>query len=140
MTAPEADAWTGRRLGPREACTTTMGAWKRAWGGISVDGNGTTNTPRIVNVTLASSLGAYLLRTQELGAVEGPEGSLALHPALQPVLEALHHVLAGGEIAVHVLRSGNPDIVAELDRRAAYATREANILNKVSGSALTTTV
>lgn len=140
MTALEADTWTGRRLGWREACTTTWGAGARVpRGGISVDGN-TTIGPRTVNVTLASSLGAYLLRTQELGAVEGAEGSLALHPALQPVLEALHHVLAGGEVAVQVLRSGNPDIVAELDRRAAYATLEANILNKAAGGSLTATV
>ncbi|QSQ28456.1 hypothetical protein JY651_39815 [Pyxidicoccus parkwayensis] len=72
--------------------------------------------------------------------MEGPEGSLALNPALQPVLEALHHVLAGGEVDVQVLRSGNPDIVAELNRRATRATRESNILNKLSGHSLTTTV
>ncbi len=96
--------------------------------------------PHAVNVTLASGLGAYLLRTQELGAVEGMEGALELNPALHPVLSALHHVLAGGEVEVHVLRSGNPDIVAELDHRAAQATQEANSLHKAAGVTLTATV
>lgn len=140
MTAREEHAWRGRRLTPCEAVTTSMGARTRARGEVTVDGNDTTSTPRIVNVTLASSLGAYILRTQELGAVEGPEGSLALHPALQPVLTALHHVLAGGEVAVQVVRSGNPDIVSELDHRAEQATREANLLITLSGSSLTATV
>ncbi|WP_240359207.1 hypothetical protein [Pyxidicoccus trucidator] len=96
--------------------------------------------PSAVNVTLASGLGAYLMRVQELGAVEGAEGSLAVNPVLEPVLKALHHVLAGGEVEVHLLRRGNPDIVAELDHRATQATQEANTLNKAAGVSLTATV
>jgi hypothetical protein len=105
-----------------------------------VDGCTDITRPRVVNVTLASSLGAYLLRTQELGAVEGAGGSLTLSPALEPILEALHHVLAGGEVQVHVVRGGNPDIVDELNRRASQATQEANILTRAAGLSLTATV
>lgn len=105
-----------------------------------MDGYNDINGPRVVNVALASSLGNYLLRTQELGAVEGPEGSLSLHPALQPVLQAIHHVLAGGEVEVRVVRGGNPDIVDELNRRATRATQEANLINKAAGRSLTATV
>lgn len=105
-----------------------------------MDGYNDINGPRIVNVTLASSLGGYILRTQELGAVEGPEGSQDISPALQPVLQALHHVLAGGEVEMHLVRSGNPDIVDELNRRAARATQEANLIIKAAGNSLTATV
>jgi hypothetical protein len=96
--------------------------------------------PHAVTVTLASGLGAYLLRTQELGAVEGATGARSINPALQPVLAALHHVLAGGEVELRLVRRGNPDIVAELDHRAAQATQEANALHMSSDVILTATV
>lgn len=95
--------------------------------------------PRAVTATLASALEAYLQRAQELGAVEGTGGALSLNPALKPVLQALHHVLAGGEVAVQVIRPGNTDIVTELEQRAADATQEANTLTG-AGYALTATV
>ncbi|MBZ4417468.1 hypothetical protein K8638_13295 [Myxococcus sp. RHST-1-4] len=72
--------------------------------------------------------------------MEGTVGALVLNPAIQPVLEALHHVLAGGEVEVRVVRAGNPDIVEELGRRAAQATQEANALNQAAGFYLTGTV
>ncbi|MCP3136886.1 hypothetical protein [Pyxidicoccus xibeiensis] len=96
--------------------------------------------PRALSITVASALAGYLARTQELGAVEGPEGSLSLHPALQPVLEALHHVLAGGDVEVRIVHPGHPDIVEELNRRAAQATQEANLLSEASGTYLIGTV
>jgi hypothetical protein len=106
-----------------------------------VDGyHGSTGTPHVVNVTLTRSLGAYLLRTQELGAVEGTAGTLMLNPVLQPVLEALHHVLAGGEVAVRIIRGGNPDLVEELDRRAARALQDAHALHAMTGLPLDATV
>ncbi len=93
--------------------------------------------PRITNLTLASSIGDYILRVQELGMVEGPSGSMALHPSLAPVLEALHHVLAGGEVELKVVHRGNPDIVNELNRRAEQGTQEANAINAAAGFYLT---
>ncbi len=93
--------------------------------------------PRTVPV--AGALEGYLARAQELGAVEGTGGALALNPALRPVLQALHHVLAGGEVDVRILRPGNMDLVSELDQRAEDATQEANALTE-AGFALTATV
>ncbi|HZI12752.1 MAG TPA: hypothetical protein VE153_20385 [Myxococcus sp.] len=95
--------------------------------------------PRVVTATLASALEGYLVRAQELGAVEGTGGALALNPALKPVLQALHHVLAGGEVDVRIVRTGNLDLVSELDHRADEATQEANTLTG-TGYALTATV
>ncbi|MFP2933844.1 hypothetical protein ACLESO_53690 [Pyxidicoccus sp. 3LG] len=105
-----------------------------------MDSSSDIEAPRAVNITVARALGAYLVRTQELGAVEGPEGSLTLNPALQPVLEAMHHVLSGGEVEVRILHPGHPALVEELNRRAAQATHEANLLIKAAGFRLTTTV
>lgn len=95
--------------------------------------------PRAVTATLASALEGYLVRAQQLGAVEGTGGALALNPALRPVLQALHHVLAGGEVDVRIVRAGNLDLVSELDQRAEQATQEANTLTETC-YALTATV
>ncbi|WP_426756248.1 hypothetical protein [Myxococcus sp. Y35] len=72
--------------------------------------------------------------------MEGPLGARVLNPALQPVLEALHHVLAGGEVAVHVLRRGNADIVHELNLRAERVTVESAHLDTEAGDTLSATV
>lgn len=102
--------------------------------------HGNTGKPHVINLTLTRSLGAYLLRAQELGVVEGTERALVLNPAIQPVLEALHHVLAGGEVAVRIVRGGNPDLVEELDRRAARALLDAHTLHAMTGMPLDATV
>ncbi len=86
-----------------------------------------------------SALTAYLARCHELGAVEGPLGARALNPALRPILEALHHVLAGGEVAVQLLQRGNADLVNELNLRAERATEEATRLG-TAGDLLSATV
>ncbi|MCK8499976.1 hypothetical protein VZQ01_18815 [Myxococcus faecalis] len=96
--------------------------------------------PRRVDVPLASAVNDYLLRIQQLGAVEGPGGAVGLNPALEPVLEALHHLLAGGEVEVRVTRRGHASLVHELRQRVEDATREVNLLQQVAGSSLTTTV
>ncbi|MCP3099306.1 hypothetical protein LZ198_10525 [Myxococcus sp. K15C18031901] len=96
--------------------------------------------PHLVEVPLASAVDGYLRRLQELGAVEGADGEVGLHPALAPVLEALHHLLAGGEVAVHVTRPGVPAIVEELRGRVDEATREVNQLQSLASFTLTTTV
>lgn len=81
----------------------------------------------------------YLARCNELGAMEGPLGARALNPALRPVLEALHHVLAGGEVSVQLLQRGNADIVNELNLRAERATEESSSLG-TAGDILSATV
>ena len=90
------------------------------------DGRG----PRGEEVAVAPSLGAYLMRLQELGAVEGPHGAQQLSPEMMPIVQALHHVLAGGSVEVRVAEQGNPDIFNELNRRVEQVVRESNALNE----------
>ncbi|MCE9668610.1 hypothetical protein LY474_12375 [Myxococcus stipitatus] len=96
--------------------------------------------PHLVDVPLARAVEGYLRRLQELGAVEGPGGAVGLNPALAPVLEALHHLLAGGEVEVRVTRRGLPAVVQELGARVEEATREVNQLQALATFTLTTTV
>lgn len=102
--------------------------------------NSDTWGPRLVNVSLAGAVSDYLQRLQELGAVEGPNGQVGLAPALEPVLEGLHHLLAGGEVEVHVTRRGHAVLVQELHQRVEDATREVNHLQQQAGCSLFTTV
>ncbi|MCP3166141.1 MULTISPECIES: hypothetical protein [Myxococcus] len=96
--------------------------------------------PRLVSVPLVGAVSDYLQRIQDLGAVEGPGGAVGLNPALEPVMEALHHLLAGGEVEVRVTRRGHPRLVQELRQRVDDATREVNELQRVAGCTLSTTV
>lgn len=94
----------------------------------------------VTPLSFSSALGEYLKRVQDLGAVEGQHGALELNPTLRPVLEALHHVLSGGEVEVRVVRGGHPDIFQELQERAAKATEETNALAQPAGTILLTAV
>jgi hypothetical protein len=89
--------------------------------------------PRIVQLPVSSSLAEYLQRMQTLGAVQGTAGALELNPTLAPVLTALHHVLAGGEVEVHIARSGQSTLVQELQQRAERTLAETNALNQQAG-------
>lgn len=96
--------------------------------------------PRVVGLNVASSLAEYLMRIQELGAVEGEDGALMISPEVLPVLHAIHHVLAGGTVEVRIAQRGNPDIFNELNRRVEQVGREANAINKAAGFYLTATL
>jgi hypothetical protein len=96
--------------------------------------------PRVVGLNVASSLSEYLMRIQELGAVEGPDGALVISPEVMPILEAVHQVLAGGTVEVKVVHRGNPDIFNELNRRVEQVGREANTINRAAGFYLTATL
>ncbi len=71
----------------------------------------------------------YLRELHRLGALEGGIGHQSVSAELVPVLEALHHVLAGGSVEVKVTRPGNAKVVAELDEKAGRTLREANEVN-----------
>jgi hypothetical protein len=86
-----------------------------------------------VAYTLSSETYAYLRRLIELGAVEGSLGDMKAAEFLAPVIEALHTVMAGGEIAIETIRRGNPDILRELNERVASATQESNAINQAAG-------
>lgn len=96
--------------------------------------------PRVVAANLAVSANDYLMRLQELGAVQDNNGDLVLAPELRPVLDALHAVLAGGQVSLTITSRGNPDIINELNRRLEQANRDANTINKAAGFYLTLTV
>ena len=96
--------------------------------------------PSLMPLAFSSAFGEYLKRVQDLGAVEGQHGAVELNPTLQPVLEALHHVLSGGEVEVRVVREGLSDIFLELQQRAAKATEETNALNQPAGTYVVTAV
>ena len=76
---------------------------------------------------------AYLARLLELGAVEGAMGEMKLAPNVATLIDALHHVLAGGEVAVSVVQPGNAAVVADLSRQLVAGTDEANKANEKAG-------
>ena len=98
-----------------------------AYGNQSVDG------PRLVGYNLASQSLAYMMRLLDVGMVEGPLGDAKLNPRLMPLLEGIHHVLAGGSVEVKVVTPGSPDVYNDLMRRQAAAGVEANEINAKSG-------
>lgn len=89
--------------------------------------------PRLVGYQLASQSFEYMMRALDLGAFEGNIGEMQFTPQVKAVLEAMHHVLAGGEVKVEVVHKGNPDIVNEMNRRLAAGLDEANEINKKAG-------
>ena len=96
------------------------------------------NAPEVTDATtvaytLSSETYAYIRRLIELGAVEGSLGQMKPADFLAPVVEALHTVMAGGEVAIETTRRGNPDIVRELNERVASATHESNVINEAAG-------
>lgn len=92
-----------------------------------------TKAPRMVGVNLASCMYEYLLRICELGALEGALGEMDIHPSLKPLIEAMHHILAGGRAETKILENGNPDIVLDLNGRLARGNQEGNEINRVAG-------
>ena len=89
--------------------------------------------PRLVSVPFALKLSEYLDRALELGALEGPLGEMDLTPDLFPLIDAIHHVLAGGEVDVDVKRKGNPDIVKQLAKLREEGRDDSNVINRESG-------
>ncbi len=102
--------------------------------------NSGSKDPGIIQLAFSTALGEYLERVRELGAVEGLQGSIQINPTLMPVIEAMHHVLAGGEVEVRIVRGGQQEIVQELQQRAAQATRETNAINQLHGRVVVTAV
>lgn len=85
------------------------------------------------SLTLARRLIDYLERCNELGLKLDGDGKFMIDEDLQPVMLALHTVLAGGRIEVNVQEPGNPDIVHELNRRVAEGLADATELNRLAG-------
>ena len=89
--------------------------------------------PQLVAYNMAASGYEYLKRLISLGAIEGTIGDMRLAEDVQRVVDALHTVLAGGEVEIRVVHRGNQDIANELRARLDAAGRDANEINKKSG-------
>lgn len=88
--------------------------------------------PHLVTRTTVASAEGYMIRLLQLGALEGALGEMEISPVLKPVLEAMHHVLAGGEVEIKLAEPGNALLVQELKRRLEEATLDFNIINQQS--------
>jgi hypothetical protein len=89
--------------------------------------------PTLVTYPLARSSYEYIMRLKELGAIEGALGSMTVMPELQPIVDAIHTVLAGGAVKIEVTQRPNPDIVRELNDMLAQGQKDANYINEKSG-------
>ncbi len=72
----------------------------------------------------------YMQDLDALGLMEGRPGAQQLNPNVSEVINALHHVLAGGEAKVTIAKEGNPAIVEELGNKRSEAIRVHNYLRK----------
>ena len=88
--------------------------------------------PQLVTRETVASADSYMVRLLQLGAMEGALGEMNISPVLKPVLEAMHHVLTGGEVEFKLVAAGNPLLVQELNRRLEQATQELNVINQRS--------
>lgn len=89
--------------------------------------------PRVVAYNLSSGTYGYMMRMLDLGVLEGALGEMEMAPQVKELFEAMHHVVAGGDVKLEIVRRGNPDIVGELNRRLSEGMREANEINQRSG-------
>jgi hypothetical protein len=89
--------------------------------------------PQLVSYPLAYSMLQYMLKAKELGAFEGPIGDMHFNEHLEPVVRALHVVLAGGVVEFTEKQRGNPEIIRELNEMLARGQRDANEINEKSG-------
>ena len=92
-----------------------------------------TKEPQLVTRETVASADGYMIRLLQLGAIEGALGEMDISPVMKPVLEAMHHILSGGDVEIKVVAAGNPLLVQELNRRLDEATQELNAINQRAG-------
>lgn len=83
--------------------------------------------------TVNEQLREYIYRLHELGMFEGPLGKMHIHPELEKIVAAVHHVLSGGSVSVGIVDEGDSKIVAELDESWSDALAEPSG-SELSGS------
>jgi hypothetical protein len=93
--------------------------------------------PRLIGYNIAYSMYEYLEKLIDLGMIEGPLGHMDLSAKIKPLVEAMHHVLAGGTVNVQVATPGNPQVVAKLTQMLKEARDDGNAINKAVGFYLT---
>jgi hypothetical protein len=89
--------------------------------------------PQLVKRETVASADSYMIRLLQLGAIEGALGEMDINPLLKPVIEAMHHVLTGGEVEIKVLTPGNALMVQELNHRLEQTTHDLNLINQRVG-------
>lgn len=72
----------------------------------------------------------YMQRLEALGLMEGIPGDQKINANVTVLFNALHHVLAGGEVKVTIEKEGNPAIVAELENKQNETLKKKNIFRK----------
>lgn len=72
---------------------------------------------------------AYFKRLMELGVFEGVPNNMKVSAECKPLIEALHHVLAGGQVSVEVTTPGNQKVFGDLQDRLDKTFQQANAIN-----------
>jgi hypothetical protein len=92
--------------------------------------------PRLVKRETVASANAYKIRLLQLGAMEGAFAEMDINPLLRPLIEAIHHVLAGGEVEIKLVAPGEPQVVQELNGRLEQMINETNAVSLQAGYSL----
>jgi hypothetical protein len=92
----------------------------------------------IVLVNSTSESVAYLSRLLQLGAIVGAPSNVSINPTIQPLVDALYEVLAGGSVTstapgVLTITSGVPTVVADLKKMQADSIASINTTNNALG-------
>jgi hypothetical protein len=93
--------------------------------------------PRLIGIQVTLSMFQYLEQLNDLGLIEGAIGKMDVTAAAKPLIDALHHVLAGGSATVTITTAGNAQKVADLDKTLQQATADGNTVNGAAGFYLT---
>jgi hypothetical protein len=84
-------------------------------------------------ITVTSSARIYLEALESYGLFEGEPGQQQLSDSVRDVLHGLHHVLAGGVVAVEVRNDGSSSIIDHLDTALRDAVDQCNRLSPEAG-------
>jgi hypothetical protein len=87
------------------------------------------NVTTLVDYRITEGFRDYLYRTIDLGIMEGRLGEMEFTSEVIPLIEALHHVLAGGAAKVEIAQPGEASLVAELNEKLDRARHQANAVN-----------
>ena len=88
--------------------------------------------PQPVQGSMAEDMLAYILALETNGFLEGEPGSHEIPDEVNQILNALHHVLAGGTVVVEIQSEGTPSLVNDLDSLLVSALAQTNHLRRES--------
>ena len=89
--------------------------------------------PDVIGLNLSAATYEYMKRSLDLGLLFGTPGSMTLNPKVKELVEAIHHVLAGGTVETKILLPGHPDVVQELNGKLDHSYQQANQINQQAG-------